>query len=506
MRRKYRLHIDKKLCTIWSRCAAKSSGVSVQKTILLVSDDAQFVEIARSAFSQTGDYRLVLCKTPHEASSRLQQIEAHLLIADFDADDGNGGEALCDARISHPQIPRMLIARTEVAAADSEIARKCAAYLFLLKPIVPAQLDISVKRALELNELSRRHRLLSRELRISMDDDIFDDGQKMSVKGGVSQFEKLVFASPKMAELVADAKQAAKTELPVLIHGETGTGKELLARAIHYNSGRMDSPLLVQNCGGMSDETLHSELFGHVRGAFTGAVADRLGLFRAADGGTVFLDEISEVSPNFQVSLLRFLQEGEVKPLGSDKVSFSDVRIVAASNRSLEEMVERGEFRRDLFYRLKGFTLSIPPLRERPEDIPVLTEFFLEKYAGVVGRRVMGITKSALDALAAYRYPGNVRELETELQRMVAVADQGGYISERHLSPSIIDAAAAREPRATSAIEGANLKEMVENLERKVVRDTLDRTRWNQSQAASELGLSRVGLANKIKRYNLQAD
>lgn len=480
--------------------------MSTQRTILLISDDEELARVARTAFSRAGDYRLVVCATAHDAAGRLQQIEAHLLIADDDADGGRGGEALCDARISHPQIPRILVASTEAAAADSETAMRSAAYLFLLKPVAVAQLEISAKRALELNELSRRHRLLSRELRISMDDDIFGDTPKMSVKGGVSQFEKLVFASPKMAELVESAKQAAKTELPVLIHGETGTGKELLAKAIHFNSGRMDSPLLVQNCGGMSDETLHSELFGHVRGAFTGAVADRLGLFRAADGGTVFLDEISEVSPNFQVSLLRFLQEGEVKPLGSDKVSYSDVRIVAASNRALHEMVERGEFRRDLYYRLKGFTLLIPPLRDRPEDIPVLAEFFLEKYAGVVGRRVMGITKSTLDVLAAYHYPGNVRELETELQRMVAVADQGGYISDRHLSPSIKEAARAGATAAPQAIEGANLKEMVESLERRVVRDTLDRTRWNQSQAANELGLSRVGLANKIKRYNLHAE
>lgn len=471
-----------------------------------MSDDDALVETVRTALSLTDDYRLVVCATGNDAANRLQQIEAHLLIADYDAEKGRGGEALSEARISHPQIPRVLIARTEVAAADPAIASKSAAYLFLLKPVLPSQLDISVKRALELNELSRRHRLLSRELRISMDDDIFDDGQKMSVKGGVSQFEKLVFASPKMAELVGEAKQAAKTELPVLIHGETGTGKELLARAIHYNSNRMDSPLLVQNCGGMSDETLHSELFGHVRGAFTGAVADRLGLFRAAEGGTVFLDEISDVSPNFQVSLLRFLQEGEVKPLGSDKTFYSDVRIIAASNRSLEDLVAQGEFRRDLFYRLKGFILLIPPLRERPEDIAVLAEFFLEKYAGVVGRRVMGITKSALDALSNYKYPGNVRELETELQRMVAVADQGGYISERHFSASIKDAAATIEASIPKTIEGASLKEIVENLERKIVRDTLERTRWNQSQAANELGLSRVGLANKIKRYNLQTD
>jgi len=483
-----------------------------QRTIILVSTDQRLIETAGEALRRSVDYRLVVCDDARQAKGRLQQIEAHLLISDHLTSDrsGSGEESadlLVDARVSHPRVPRLLIASPEAAEAGARTAKAAAAYLFLIKPIVPAQLEIAIKRALELNELSRRHRILSRELRISMDDDIFDSGEKLSVKGGVSQFEKLVYASPKMAELVAEAKQAAATELPVLIHGETGTGKELLARAIHFNSSRMNSPLHVQNCGGMNEETLHSELFGHVRGGFTGAVADRLGLFRAADGGTVFLDEISEVSRNFQVSLLRFLQEGEVKPLGSDKIFHSNVRVVAASNRSLEEMVERGEFRRDLYYRLKGFALSIPPLRERPEDIPVLAEFFLEKYAGVVGRRVIGITNGALDALGAYGFPGNVRELETEVQRMVAVADQGGYVSERHLSAAVREAVpSGGAATGHRAIEGANLKEMVENLERTVVREALARTRWNQSQAANALGLSRVGLANKIKRYNLQAE
>ena len=259
----------------------------------------------------------------------------------------------------------------------------------------------------------------------------------------------------------------------------------------------------VQNCGGVVDDTLHSELFGHVRGAFTGAIADRLGLFRAAHQGTVFLDEISEISPNFQVSLLRFLQEGEVKPLGADQLSHANVRIIAASNRPLHKLVEKGEFRRDLYYRLKGFELQIPPLRKRPEDIPVLAQFFIEKYAGVVGRRVLGITQDALATLQAYHFPGNVRELETEIRRMVAIADQGGYISARHLSDVFREVEARREQDNRIAIDGATLKEMVEKLEVQVVAASLQRNRWNQSKVAEELGLSRVGLANKIKRYGL---
>ncbi|MBV1703671.1 MAG: sigma 54-interacting transcriptional regulator [Hyphomicrobiales bacterium] len=396
-----------------------------------------------------------------------------------------------------------MIADPELDAACAAMARQAAAYLYVLKPASPALIKLVAVRALEMAELSRRHRLLSRELKISIDDQMFfPAAEPLSVKGGWSQFERLVFVSAKMAELCDEARRAAKTELPVLIHGETGTGKELLARAIHFNSARMRSPLHVQNCGGLSDDTLHSELFGHVRGAFTGAIANRMGLFRAADGGTVFLDEISEVSPRFQVSLLRFLQEREIKPLGSDKVQFADVRIIAASNRPLAKLVERGEFRRDLFYRLKGFELLIPPLRERNEDVAPLAQFFVEKYAGVVGRRVLGLTADALARLRAYAWPGNVRELETEIRRMVAIAEQGGYISARHLSQAIgeVDIADA----AAGLPAGGNLKDMVEALERQAVSAALRRHQWNQTRVANELGLSRVGLANKIKRYSLE--
>jgi len=266
----------------------------------------------------------------------------------------------------------------------------------------------------------------------------------------------------------------------------------------------MRSPLHVQNCGGVSDEMLHSELFGYVRGAYTGAISDRMGLFRAADGGTVFLDEISEITPRFQVSLLRFLQEREIKPLGSDKIQYADVRIIAASNRPLLRLVEKGEFRRDLYYRLKGFELSIPPLRERPEDIAPLTQFFIEKYAGVVGRRVLGFTADAAARLQAYAYPGNVRELETEIRRMVDVAEQGGYISVRHLS-SVFDHVTPAAPGAMAVPnDGSSLKDMVETLEKQAIAAALKRHHWNQSRVGNDLGLSRVGLANKIKRYRLQ--
>ena len=235
---------------------------------------------------------------------------------------------------------------------------------------------------------------------------------------------------------------------------------------------------MVQNCGGMPDELLQSELFGHKRGAYTGAISDRLGLFRAADGGTVFLDEISEVSPSFQVSLLRFLQEGEVKPLGSDKTETCNVRIVCASNCSLKALASAGKFRQDLYFRLRGFELEVPPLRERPDDIPALAEFFAAKHRDAIGRKVLAISAGALDKLTAYEFPGNVRELENEIRRMVALAKDGDYLTTEFMSPIIL-AAMPRAPRRTNGFtpEGNTLKEKVESLEKQLVGEVLLRHR-----------------------------
>lgn len=479
--------------------------MSSDHTVLVVSRDDELIAAVRDALGEKTDYRVLQADDGNEATQRLEEVAAHLVLCDLDGVADTTDNILTHSRVSHPDICRIAVASPDDGTRASEIARRAAVYLHLFKPLQADQIALVVKRGLEMNELSRRHRLLSRELKISVDDHIFDERADLSVKGGYSQFEKLVYASAPMADLIADARKAAATDLPVLIEGETGTGKELLARAIHFNSSRVDSPMHVQNCGGMLDSTLHSELFGHVRGAFTGATTDRLGLFRAADSGTVFLDEISDVSPSFQVSLLRFLQGGEVKPLGSDKIVHANVRIIAASNRPLAQMVEQGEFRRDLYYRLKGFALHIPPLRARREDIPTLTDFFIEKYAGVVGRRVIGITQIALARLQAYSYPGNVRELESEIRRAVALAENGGYISDKNLSEVFDNIPVHEDPIGAAELGEGTLKDMVENLEQRVVSATLARFRWNQSRAADALGLSRVGLANKIKRYGLHA-
>lgn len=485
--------------------------MSIIQTVLIKSFDRTVTKLVSEALSELKGYRLIYCDNDKSALSRLDDIKVDLLIYDLDLQDFGLDNALVRSRLSHTSCSRIVVCNSQEKSEGARVCEDSASFLYLIKPLDQKQIRIAVKRALEQAELSRRHRILSRELRLSLDEDIFDQdifGQldSSSVQGGVLRFERLVYASSQMAEVIDEAKIAAKTNMPVLIRGDTGTGKELLARAIHFNSNRANYPMHSQNCGGVSDEALYSELFGHVRGGFQGAIADRLGLFRAADGGTVFLDEVSEVSPQFQVALLRFLQEGEVKPLGSDKTLTSDVRIIAASSLSIEKLVEEGSFRRDLYYRLKGFQLELPSLKNRASDIPVLTNFFVQKYAGVVGRRVLGVTPEVLDRLQNFPFPGNVRELETEVQRMVAVAEQGGYIALRHLSEKISSAPMPDPEVSDSMFFGSTLKEKVEGLERSVLVQALETRQWNQSKVADELGLSRVGLANKIKRYGLRKD
>ena len=475
-------------------------------TVLIVARRGGDWTDCLDVLSERYAYRVVLVGSVAEALTTMSGIHVDLAVAEDRKDESIGLDFLTRLRVSHPEIMRVYVA-TGGSPLSYGTLTKAAIYQFLLTPLDATQLGLVVERALEARELARRHRILSREFKISGDVLRLGERRDLLFRPESHQFEKLVYASEKMAELCDLAKQTATTELPILIQGETGTGKELLARAIHYNSPRRTSPLLIQNCGGMPDDLLQSELFGHKRGAFTGAISDRLGLFRAADGGTVFLDEISEVSPSFQVSLLRFLQEGEVKPLGSDKVEHCSVRIIAASNRSLKDMVARREFRQDLYFRLKGFELEVPPLRERRDDIAPLSEFFAAKHADGMGRKILGITASTIEKLSACDFPGNVRELENEIRRMVALAKDGEYITTRNMSASLLASAAARSrsdgPRGFVP-EGATLKDRVESLEKQIVGSALLRNHWNQSRTAAELGLSRVGLSNKIKRYNLE--
>ena len=479
--------------------------MAAEHCVLLLTDSSETWRQLFDMLVERMEYRVLTARTDHEAMALVDKAHVDLVIAQ-DTREIDGCGFLAKLRTAHPEIMRIAVLGPagQNASRAREAVSRASVYQFLRQPLDAEQASLVVKRSLEAREIARRHRLLSREFKLGDGASLLETHAPL-MRSQSQRFEKLVYMSERMAQVCAEARTAAKTDLPILIQGETGTGKELLARAIHFNSTRRESPLITQNCGGVPDNLLASELFGHKRGAFTGAVSDRLGLFRAADGGTVFLDEISEVSPSFQVSLLRFLQEGEIKPLGSDQVLRANVRIIAASNRPLAKLVEAREFRRDLYYRLKGFEFEVPPLRDRRDDIAVLAEFFAAKHGDATGRKILGISAAVLEKLTAYDWDGNIRELETEIRRLVVLTSDGEYLTTRHLSADILTAPARRPSPMPGAFvaEGSTLKDRVESLEKHVVQEALLRWRWNQSKAADELGLSRVGLANKIKRYGL---
>jgi two-component system response regulator HupR/HoxA len=274
---------------------------------------------------------------------------------------------------------------------------------------------------------------------------------------------------------------------------------------MHYRSGRADKAFVVENCGALPDTLLESELFGHKRGSFTGAFEDRIGLFQQADGGTIFLDEIGETSPAFQVKLLRVLQEGEIRPVGGTKTVSVDVRVVSATNRDLEEDVRQGRFRQDLYYRLSTMTLHVPSLRARPMDIPFISQQVLDKAQVALGKPVKGFTQEAMDCLTAYRWPGNVRELQNEINRMLALSDSD-WLGAEYLNGRVVHAAGVEEEPELRMLSGINgsLKDRLEMLEARVLKEAMVRHRWNKTRVADELGLSRVGLRAKLTRYGLE--
>ncbi len=457
------------------------------------------------------DYGLAFAETLDQATKLMEVGDIDVVLTEQQYVDGRGVDFLKQMRVVQPNTIRILALDKLHHDEIVKLINDAAIYQVVGVPWEPEQISLMLKRALESRELARRHRYLSHELKFA-DSVLHRQNEHMTLAlQETYEFDKLVFCSNAMAEVCNLARKAAGTDLPVLIEGETGTGKELMARAVHLFSERSKHIFLAQNCGTLSDDLLQSELFGHKRGSFTGAVGDRLGLFPAADGGTVFLDEISDISPAMQVSLLRFLQEGEFKPVGSDQPRHSNVRIIAASNRPLSQLVAEGKFRRDLYYRLRGFELKIPLLRERPEDIPVLTDYLIKKYAGNIGRHVAGVSAEVRQKLKFYDFPGNVRELENEVRRMVAMTENGAIITVNQLSSEIANfrpqshsSSSAALPQALLEHDGLPLKTTVELVEAQLVRQALQRHHWNQSRAARGLGLSRVGLDNKIKRYNIE--
>jgi len=311
----------------------------------------------------------------------------------------------------------------------------------------------------------------------------------------------IIGSSPAMRQVFALMDKVIDTTTSVLIQGETGTGKELVARAIHYNGCLKEKPFVAENCGALSENLLESELFGHIKGAFTGAITDKKGLFELAHGGTIFLDEIGEMPVAMQVKLLRVLQEGQVRRVGGTRYINVDVRLIASTNRSLEDEVKKGTFREDIFYRVNVFPITLPPLRERREDIPLLSAHFLKKLTKKQKRPSARLTPRALNLLSQYDWPGNVRELQNEIERALTLAERDKEIREEFLSAKIN---ASLSPKISIPATDCTLQEVTQRIEQQMVIEALEKTEGNRSQAARILGLTRQGLLNKIARYHIE--
>jgi two-component system NtrC family response regulator len=360
-------------------------------------------------------------------------------------------------------------------------AIKVGAIDYITKPIELDELLILVDRVAERRGLIRENELLKQELG----------------KTGVTA-EKIIYKSAQMVELINMASRVSPSRASILIQGESGTGKELLARLIHQLSPRVYKPIVVVNCGALQENLLESELFGHEKGSYTGASSRRIGRFEEADGGTLFLDEIGELSPGIQVKLLRFLQEREISRLGSNINIAVDVRIISATNRDLEAQVKEGSFREDLFYRLKVVAMSLPPLRERKEDLPALLDHFMDKFARENGKNIKGMTAEARDLLLKYDYPGNVRELVNIMERAVVIA-RDDYVTVSDL-PFKSDSFAESSGKQLSG----SLRDSLEELEKHLISEAIMKAADNQSKAAEILGMSERMLRYKLKKYNLK--
>lgn len=316
-------------------------------------------------------------------------------------------------------------------------------------------------------------------------------------------FENIIGKSEPIKKVLTLASKASKNDSPVLIIGPTGSGKELIAQAIHYNSQRKDKPFVVKNCGVKTESLLESELFGHTKGSFTGANRDNPGLFRESDGGTIFLDEIGDAPTSTQAAILRVLESGEIRPIGASKTFYVDVRLISATNQDLNTLIEKNEFREDLFYRLNTITIELPPLKHRREDIPILIEHFLSRQKIKYDNNNLTISDEALKALTEYDWPGNVRQLSHEIERAILICEDNNTIELSDLSPAIIE---SKSDDSSDFSSKGKLKEMVEQVEKETIYRTLVENKWNILKTSRELGLTRKGLKDKINRYKIKTD
>ena len=458
-----------------------------QPAVLIVDDEPRVLDALEAILA--AEFRVLRAEGGEAALARLADDDVAVIVTDYRMPGMSGVELLRRSQERAPDAVRIVLtAYTDVDSLMDAI-NTGRIYHFVPKPWDPHELLVVVRRAAERWTLARDNERLREELEVAYN---ALRREAAEARARPLSLERLVGAQAGLRRSVDLARRVLAVDTTVLLLGETGTGKELFARLIHDNGPRRAGRFVAQNCGALPESLLESELFGHARGAFTGAVADRRGLFEEADGGTIFLDEVGEMSPGMQLHLLRVLQEGEVRRLGAAGTRKVNVRVVAATNADLDTEIREGRFRADLYYRLNVFPIRLPPLRERADDIPALAEHFLRIYRDRARRAVPGITAEALACLRAYPFPGNVRELENEVERAVALVDDGQPIGPEHLSERISDA-------GTTTRGPLTLNEAIERLKRRMIEDAL-RECGSKTRAAERLGLTRQSLQQMLRR------
>ena len=449
--------------------------------ILVVDDDLSHLKTLKTIIASWG-YKTTEADDGTGAVQRVKERPYDLIIMDIRMAVLSGIEALKEIKEYNPAIPVLIM--TAYSSVDSAVeALKAGAYDYLTKPLDFDVLKLTLERALEHTSLKVENRDLKDKLSADYD------------------LKNIVGKSKAMKELVDMLAMIAPSEATALITGESGTGKELIAKSIHHNSSRKNHPLVIVNCAALTETLLESELFGHEKGAFTGADKRREGRFMRAHKGTIFLDEIGETSAMMQVKLLRVIQEREIQRVGSDETLSVDVRILAATNRDLEEEVKNDKFREDLYYRLNVVTLDVPPLRDRQDDIPLLAQHFIEKYAEKNRKRIRGFSPLAMDMLIKYEWPGNVRELENTVERAVILLT-GDNVTEKEL-PSNITEPYSKNSDWVEPPKPVAANRPLEDIEKEAILATFEATGGNKSETARRLKINRKTLHNKLKDYGV---
>ncbi len=447
--------------------------------ILVVDDEVDALDLMEELFVKHG-YETYTARNGLEALKVINEREPDILISDMVMPEMDGIKLLDVVRKKYPDIAVIMITAHGTIETAVEAMKK-GAKDYILKPLRLDEILSKVDTISQLKSLQKENEYLREKLY-----------QKYN-------FNNIIGKNRKMLELFELIKDIAKTNSTVLITGESGTGKELIANAIHFNSDRIKKPFVKVNCAVLAENLLESELFGHVKGAFTGAIRDKLGRFELANGGTIFLDEIGDISPNMQLKLLRVLQEGEFERVGGTETIKVDVRIIAATNRNLEEMMRKGEFRQDLYYRLNVIPLEVPPLRERKDDIPLLVTHFIEKFSKQFNKEIEAIDEDAMKSLQNYTWPGNIRELENLIERAV-VLNKTGRLTVKDFPDYVVHQEIGNEIELD---EDSTLTDMVDNFEKQLILKALRENNFNKLRTAEKLGIHRSTFMSKLKKYGI---